>query len=231
MYEKHYYKANEGRGFHYLKYTPKKMTGEKMPLLVFMHGAGERGDEDGTQMDKIAKMGYFAQMAQGKEFPLMIVAPQCPTGHYWMSYMESLNRFLDYIIEENNIDTDRIYLTGLSMGGTAAWVWALGNPERFAAVAPVCGQGIDWYAAKLKHTPVYAFHGDIDPTVCVHESVSMVSNINQHGGNAKLKLLHGVKHDAWNYAYDDELIDWFMQYTLPEIYKSQNGGLKNEKQL
>ena len=100
------------------------------------------------------------------------------------------------------------------MGGTASWLWALGNSQRFAAVAPVCGAGIEWYGGKLAKTPVRAFHGDVDETVSPHESLSMVANINKNGGNATLTLFHGVKHNAWDYAYNDDLIEWFLEQSL-----------------
>ena len=215
MYTKHDYTDVLGGGFHYLKYTPKDAeAGKKLPLLVFLHGAGERGNADGSELDRVANHGYFKQMKEDKDFSLLMVAPQCPRDHYWGSYLESLNRFLDAVIAENPVDTNRIYLTGLSMGGTGTWLWGLGNPERFAAIAPVCGEGIAWYGEKLANTPVHAFHGDIDEVVSPHESLAMVASINKRGGNAKLTLYHGVKHDAWNYAYDGELLNWFLQHAL-----------------
>lgn len=216
MYEKLYFDNPMGKSFHYLKYTPKDVKG-KMPLLVFMHGAGERGEADGSEIELVARHGFFKQIRKyNSEFPFMMVGPQCPKNEYWGSYLESVNRFLDHIISENDIDTDRIYLTGLSMGGTATWLWALDSPQRFAAIAPVCGQGINWYAGKLINMPVRVYHGDIDEVVSVHESVEMVSSINRKGGNATLKLFHGVKHNAWDYAYTDEMIEWLMQYPLPK---------------
>lgn len=102
MYEKLYADNPTGQGFHYLKYTPKEEKAEgKYPLLVFMHGAGERGHADGSELDLIAMHGYFARVAEGKEYPFMMVAPQCPRDHYRGSYIESLNHFLDYIIANN----------------------------------------------------------------------------------------------------------------------------------
>ncbi|MBQ9112936.1 MAG: prolyl oligopeptidase family serine peptidase [Clostridia bacterium] len=217
MYEKLYFDNEGGKSFHYLKYTPESEDKQrKLPLVVFMHGAGERGEEDGSELDLVARHGFFKKVARGKEYPFMMVGPQCPKNEYWGSYLESLNSFLDYIIDENNIDTDRIYLTGLSMGGTATWLWALGNPERFAAIAPVCGQGINWYAGKLTDMPVRVYHGDIDEVVSVHESVEMVSSINRKGGHATLKLFHGVKHNAWDYAFEDEMVEWLLQYPISE---------------
>lgn len=212
MYEKLYFDNPSGKSLHYLKYVPANAAeAEKMPLLIFMHGAGERGEADGSEVELVARHGYFKHVANGEEFPFIMVAPQCPKNNYWGSYVESLNEFLDYIIAENNIDTDRIYLTGLSMGGTASWLWALGNPERFAAVAPVCGEGISWYGGNLAKLPIKAFHGDIDDVVTPHASLEMVSRINKAGGKASLTLFPGVRHNAWDYAYNRELIEWFAE--------------------
>ena len=215
MYTKHYYSAEVGQGFHYLKYMPSGASqDDKLPLIIYMHGAGERGNVDGSQVDLVSVHGYFKYIKQGKEYPVMMVAPQCPSGNYWGSYIESLNRFLDHIIAENNVDTSRIYLTGNSMGGTATWLWVLDSAERFAAAAPVCGEGISWYGGRLSDLPIRAFHGDCDTVVSPHQSLAMVSAINLYSkkANASLTLFPGVAHNAWDYAYNDELIEWFLQH-------------------
>ncbi len=215
MYEKKFCEIQAGQSFYYLKYTPKTNNDEKMPLLIFMHGAGERGKADGSELDLVAVHGFFKDVAKhNKEFPFMMVAPQCPKNEYWGSFIESLNRFLDQIIYENNIDTNRIYLTGFSMGGTASWLWGVSSPWRFAAIVPVCGEGISWYAEKLSNIPILAFHGDIDDIVSPHESLSMVSSINKHGGKAKLILISGIKHNVCDYAYNDDLVAWLMEKRL-----------------
>ena len=217
MYKKMYYHNPNGQSFHYLMYSPEVTDDKKLPLLVFMHGAGERGSADGSELERVARHGFFKQVqTEGKSFPFIMVGPQCPRDQYWVSYLESLNKFLDHIVAENNVDTSRIYLTGLSMGGTATWMWALDNPRRFAAIAPVCGQGVNWYAEKLIHTSVQAYHGDIDEVVSVHESVEMVASINRKGGHATLKLFHGVNHNAWEYAYNDELVEWFLNFKIKQ---------------
>ena len=212
MYEKCYFDNPAGQGFHYLKYVPENATQEeKLPLLIFMHGYGERGPSDGSAVELVAKHGYFKNVAKGEGFPFIMVAPQCPNVGFWGGYIESVDKFLDYVIENNNVDTNRIYLTGLSMGGTATWLWALTRPDRFAAIAPVCGEGISWYGSNLVKIPVKAFHGDIDDVVSPHASLEMVSRINKAGGKASLTLFPGVRHNAWDYAYDRELIEWFAE--------------------
>ena len=212
MYEKYCFENSSGQGFHYLKYIPKDAgSSEKLPLLIFLHGYGERGPVDGSEVERVAKHGYFKNISNGEDFPFIMVAPQCPDIGYWGGYIESLNKFLDHIIAENNVDTDRIYLTGLSMGGTASWLWGLASPNRFAAMAPVCGEGISWYGSNLVKIPIKAFHGDIDDVVSPHASLEMVSRINKAGGKASLTLFPGVRHNAWDYAYDSKLIEWFAE--------------------
>ncbi len=215
MYEKNYFSNPHGKSLHYLVYLPKDMKqGENLPLVVFMHGAGERGDADGSELDKVAKHGYFNQITKGKEFPCIMVAPQCTPDNFWPAYIESLNKFLDYVIETYPVDVNRISLTGLSMGGTATWTWGQANPERFSAFAPVCGEGITWFGERFITKPVHTFHGDCDTLVSPHESLEMVMSINKRGGNAKITIYPRVGHNAWDFAYDDELLSWLISQKL-----------------
>ena len=216
MYEKCYFENPHGQSLHYLKYTPKEKTEGLYPLVIFMHGAGERGNPDGSEVDLVSKHGFLRYVNEGTDYPFMIVAPQCPRGNYWGSYVESMNRFLDHVLETYPVDPNRVYLTGLSMGGTATWLWGMGNPERFAALAPVCGEGITWYGGSLAKMPIWTFHGDIDESVSPHESLEMVSRINKKGGHAKLTVLTGVKHNAWDYVYGDELVAWLTAQVRPD---------------
>lgn len=195
----------------YLIYTPESYDPEKkFPLLVFLHGAGERGND----LSLIARHGFFKQAAAGTVFPFVMAGPQCPHDRYWGNYLESLNDFLDEIIEVYNIDKTRVYLTGLSMGGTGVWQWLMANPERFAAAAPVCGSGIYWYAGKVAHKPIWMFHGEADTTVLPSESIQMEANLRKNGGNPKLTLFPQVGHNAWDYAYNKTLVDWLMAQKL-----------------
>ncbi len=113
----------------------------KYPLVFFLHGAGEKGDD----LDVASKYGYMQYVREeGKEYPFIFIAPQCPNNKYWGCYTELLIAFLDYICDTLPVDGQRIYLTGFSMGGTRTWMLAMAEPERFAAIAPVCGSGIYW---------------------------------------------------------------------------------------
>ncbi|MBE7044230.1 MAG: phospholipase [Ruminococcaceae bacterium] len=211
MYTKHKWESEIYHNFGYVKYLPKDYDASKQyPLVLFLHGAGERGDD----LDIVSKHGFMKHVRESnKEYPFILIAPQCPDGKYWGCYTESLLAFLDDICNTLPIDQSRIYLTGLSMGGTGTFMLAMAAPERFAAIAPVCGSGIYWNGGCLVNTPVYMYHGDCDDIVPIQESVSMLNAINKHGGNAQLKICYGVGHNAWDVAYaGDELTEWLLRH-------------------
>lgn len=209
MYTKHKWESDVHFNFGYVKYLPKDYDEtKKYPLVFFLHGAGERGDD----LDLASRYGFMQHVRdEGKEYPFIFIAPQCPNGKYWGCYTESLIAFLDWICKELPVDEERIYLTGLSMGGTGTFMLAMADQERFAAIAPICGSGIVWYSGALINFPVMIYHGDCDKTVSIHDSISMVSRINEYGGNAQIKILYGVGHEAWEVAYSgDELANWLL---------------------
>ncbi len=197
--------------FNYLCYTPKDYDkAKKYPLVLFLHGAGERGND----VSLVGRHGFLKQVNQGKDFPFVIVGPQCPNDEYWGNHLESLMDFLDEMIKEYNIDEKRIYLTGLSMGGTGTWHLLMAHPEKFAAAAPICGTGIYWYGVKIANKPIWIFHGDTDDIVPISESYAMVESISRYAEAPKLTVLKGVGHNAWDYAYTDELVEWFLKHSL-----------------
>lgn len=213
MYTKHKWENDRHFNFSYVKYLPKDYDEtKKYPLVFFLHGAGERGED----LDVACRHGYMKHVREsGAEYPFIFVAPQCPDGKYWACYTESLLAFLDYVCESLPIDMDRVYLTGLSMGGTGTWMLAMAAHERFAAIAPICGSGIYWYGGILKDIPIMVYHGDCDETVPIHDSMEMVKSVNKRGGNAQIKVLYGVGHDAWEQAYaGDALYTWLLSHTL-----------------
>ncbi len=210
MYTKHQWETEMHYPFSYVQYLPPDFDPQKRyPLVFFLHGAGERG----TDLDVAMRHGYMKYVREeGKEYPFICLAPQCPDHRYWGCYTESLLAFLDEMLEKLPIDPDRVYLTGLSMGGTGTWMLAMSRPETFAALLPVCGSGIYWNAFELKHIPIYICHGDCDTIVPVSESIQMLSAVNRNGGNAQIKIYYGVDHNAWDYAYtDDELLAWLLK--------------------
>ena len=210
MYTKHKWESDRYFNFGYTKYLPKDYDeNKKYPLVFFLHGAGEWGDD----LDVACRHGFMKHVREsGRDYPFICIAPQCPRDKYWACYTESLLAFLEYICETLPVDRERIYLTGLSMGGTATWMLAMAARDRFAAIAPICGTGIRWYAGSLKDVPVYMYHGDCDKVIPITESVTMMRNINLSGGNAKLEICYGIEHNAWDIAYSDEkLQNWFCE--------------------
>ena len=143
----------------------------------------------------------------------MVLIPQCPTYSYWPMQVENLNVLLDEILSTYRVDPDRVYLTGLSMGGFGTWYMAYQYPERFAAIAPVCGAGIPSSIERLKDLPIWVFHGDKDPIIPVHESEILVERIQAAGGNIRFTRYPDVGHDSWVKAYgSDELYAWFLRH-------------------
>lgn len=200
-------------------YEERAAAGEKFPLVIFLHGSGERGDDH----DLLTLHGWPHYALAGEDYPFVMIAPQCPDGLYWGCQIESLNRFLDGLLDGSvggpaggpALDPKRVYLTGLSMGGTGTFLWAMSDARRFAALVPVCGAGIIWGARELTNTPLWAFHGDHDECIDYHESVKMVEQINALGGHAKLTIYPGAGHGCWILCYQDPaLIDWMMSQSL-----------------
>jgi predicted peptidase len=192
------------------------VSGKRWPLLCFLHGAGERG----ADLALVAKHGP-PKLAAGKmEFPFILVSPQCPAGQIWDDVV--LLAFLDHIIATFGIDPHRVYLTGLSMGGYGTWSLGLKHPERFAAMAPVCGGGscADLLLANpgrsraLRSLGVWAFHGAKDTVVPPVESKVMVAALKKAGcRDVALTLYPRAGHDSYTETYNNpKLYEWFLSH-------------------
>ncbi len=180
-------------------------TDKSWPLILFLHGAGESG----TNLAKVKIHGIPKIVEKKKDFPFIAVSPQCP-GRGWN--VEALNGLLDDVLAHYKVDQDRVYLTGLSMGGFGTWALASAHPERFAALAPICGGGNPDNAAKLKDIPIWVFHGAQDKTVPPARSEAMVKAIKEAGGNVKHTVYPEAGHDSWTVTYNNpELYEWFLQ--------------------
>jgi pimeloyl-ACP methyl ester carboxylesterase len=201
----------------YLVYLPGDYTSSeesRWPLILFLHGAGERGDD----LEMVKKHGPPKLVEEGKEFSFIIVSPQCPLGQWWSA--ELLNRLLDKIITEYRIDEDRVYLTGLSMGGFGTWDLASKYPDRFAAIAPICGGSHPELAWNMRHIPAWVFHGEKDEVVPVGLSKIMVGAMKKYNPEVLLTLYPEATHDSWTETYDNqELYEWFLQH---KRYKPQS---------
>ncbi len=181
---------------------------EKYPLLLFLHGGGESGDS----LVRVKRNGPPKLIAQGKKFPFLILAPQNPYENKWWN-TRAVKQLLDSIVESNNVDTKRIYLTGLSRGGGAAWEMAVQYPSTFAAMAVVCGMAPVPYASWIdKEMPIWVFHGVEDKSIPISESDIMVAKLQEMGYDVKFTRYPGVGHDSWKQAYETEqLYEWFVE--------------------
>ncbi len=198
-------------GCKYLLFLPEEYgkSDKKWPLILFLHGAGERG----SNLDVVKKHGPPKIVETKKDFGFIVVSPQCPKDDWWPDKVDVLMGLLDEIVKKYNVDEERVYLTGLSMGGYGTWTLGCAHPERFAAIVPICGGGRRFFAGRLKDTPVWAFHGAKDRTVNPDESEVMVKAVNGTGGNAKLTVYPDAYHDSWTRTYENpELYEWLLKH-------------------
>jgi predicted peptidase len=188
---------------------------KRWPLVLYLHGMGERGDD----LELIKKHGPPKILDQRDDFDFVVVSPQCPADTTWAAEVDALDALLDQVIETYAIDTARVYLTGLSMGGYGTWHLATAHPERFAAIAPICGgampfMGFPDKVCALKDVPVWAFHGARDEVVPLAESAKLVSVLKKCGGNVRFTIYPDAEHDSWTETYDNpELYAWFLSHT------------------
>ncbi len=193
----------------YLLYLPKDYEADpakKWPLVVFLHGAGERGDD----LEKVKVHGPPMQVEAGRDFPFILVSPQCPTDGWWPS--EPVHGLITEVESTHRVDPDRIYLTGLSMGGYGTWALACERPDRFAAIVPICGGGTPYLMRRLSGMPVWAFHGARDTAVPLEESQRLVDALKKAGNTrVRFTVYPEVGHNSWTAAYDDpELYHWLL---------------------
>jgi predicted peptidase len=173
----------------------------RWPLLLFLHGAGERGDDP----EQLKAHGPPRLLAEGHALPFIVVSPQCPRGRYWL--VPVLTGLLDELCSRYRVDEARIYVTGISMGGYGTWHFAAAQPERLAAIIPICGGGDPSAACDMKDLPVWAFHGARDPLVPLEESEVMVQAVRNCGGTVHFTIYPEAGHDCWTDTYAKP--DWY----------------------
>ena len=183
-------------------------TKEKKPLMIFLHGSGEKGND----IEKVKIHGPFKYLKTHK-LDAYVLAPQCPDNEYWDS--EVLYRLILKIQKENNIDVSRIYLTGLSMGGWGAWNLAFAHPEMFAALVPIAGF-VDRVPmiedCKITTIPIRIFHGLLDDTVNVDYSIAIYKKLKACRADIELTIFDDAGHDSWSRVYDNQAIyDWMFK--------------------
>lgn len=185
-------------------YDPKSR--KKWPLIMFLHGSGERG----TDLNKVKLHGIPKEIEAGRKVAAVVIAPQCPDNGWWDSNM--LIALLDEAESRYKIDKDREIVTGLSMGGFATWDLASRTPHRFAAIAPVCGGGDPAKIGVAKDLPIWTCHGDADQAVPVAQTDALVAALKAAGAtNVRYDRMPGVPHNSWTAFYaQDELYVWML---------------------
>lgn len=212
------YSENEF-GMNYITCYPDNYR--DLPLIVYLHGAGERG----KNISHLYRHAIPKLIQEGKQFNAVILCPQCPGIYVWDNVVEKTKGIIDRVASEYEIKKDRISITGSSMGGFGTWMMAKTYPSFFAGIAPVAGGGMSWRTPKLKTTPVLAVHGAEDKTVPLIYSQLMVDGVNSNGGNAEIIELDGLGHnDGIDFAYrNTNIIDWLVKQRrtnfeyIPEI--------------
>ena len=179
---------------------------QRWPLVLFLHGAGERGSD----LELLKKHGPPKLIASGRDIPAIVVSPQCPADQWWTDHLEALSALLDETARRHRVDPDRVYVTGISMGGYGTWALLAREAQRFAAAIPICGGGNRSGLVRAVELPIWAFHGEADPVVPLDETTRLVEALKRRGSsNVKLTTYPGVQHDSWTQTYDDPVVwDW-----------------------
>lgn len=210
------------KSMQYIISYPKGYTeAKKYPVILFLHGAGSRGNDINLLLDN----PYFKITDYHTEFPFITIAPLC-FANTWFDMFETLKQFVQKIRTERYVEQKKMYIMGASMGGYATWQLGMSLPEYFAAIVPICGGGMYWNAGRLVNVPVWAFHGKKDKTVFVEESMKMVDAVNRNGGNARLTIYPECEHNAWSDTYrNSRVFEWLLsceknnEKDIPDIYK------------
>ena len=189
-------------------YLPEGDLRER-PLLVYLHGAGERG-ENISHLERLALPGLIAE---GKEVDAIVLCPQCPADCVWENVLPAVKALADRTAARFSVLRDRICITGSSMGGFGAWSMGLAYRNYFSGLGPVAGGSMTWRCSNLRTTPVYAVHGTADDAVPSAYSEMMVRFVNRWGGSAKLLLLENYGHnEAIRFAYEStDLLPWLLK--------------------
>lgn len=199
--------SHQGSGLQARFLAPLRF-GNPVPLVVFLHGSGQRGYDNIQQLQTLPQ-----QLFRTSSVSCAILAPQCPPQSGWDSWIPELEELIEQTIRQHRIDPNRVYLTGLSMGGFGSWELAARRPDLFAAVVPICGGGHPDWAERLKQTPLWAVHGAEDRVVPPEHSRDMIQAIQSAGGTPHYSELPGVGHDSWHLAYaaDSDILKWMFQ--------------------
>jgi predicted peptidase len=232
MFEPREYSDNAGAVLKYRLMKPADFDpNESYPLVIFLHGAGERGDDNSIQLKH--GMSEFCKPAVRQKYPCYVLAPQCPKNQRWADVdwsqdqvalpenvspsMKLVLEVVDRMLEDAAVDKNRIYITGLSMGGYGTWDALYRRPKFFAAALPICGGADPQTAERIKDIPVWCFHGGDDKVVSVEFSRVMMAALKNAGGSPKYTEYEGVGHDSWTATYSNpEIFEWLFSKNLAQ---------------
>lgn len=202
-----------------LPYGYRKNSRHTWPLILFLHGMDERGND----LKRVKRHGIPRIVEEWEDFPFVTVSPQCPESAVWTDLLEDLHALLEVIVQRYRIDTSRIYLTGLSMGGYGVWHLAEAYPHLFAAIVPICGGtqpdvGFPERISSLRHLPIWVFHGAFDDAVPLFQSQELVDVLRRHHGHVKFTVYYDKGHDSWTDTYNNpELYSWLLEQKNPHF--------------
>ena len=190
----------------YLRFEPNNFSEDKKhPIIILFHGAGSRGDN----VELLKEQSILGYAKDEPNFPFVMFIPQCSTNT-WFDIFEQLKVFVKRVIVLPYVDKDKVFISGVSMGGYACWQMLMSEPNIFRKAVICCGGGMYWNAGRIK-VPVWAFHGADDTVVLLEESKKMVDAVNRSGGNAKLTEYKGVDHNCWELTYNNpDVYRWLL---------------------
>jgi predicted peptidase len=193
----------------YLLYLPKNYESDSrdFPLIIYLHGGSQRGND----LNKLKTYGLPYLIDKGHEYDFIIASPQCPDTSFWsqINWFDSL--YID-LISKYRIDKNRIYLTGISMGGFGAWHGAMDHPDKFAALIPLCGGCNDSLdICRINKIPVWTFHGTSDTIIYINETERLVNRLTKCNGNVKFTRLENKGHAIFDVFEKPEIYEWLKQ--------------------
>ena len=198
----------------YLLFLPESYNNDqetKWPLILFLHGIGERGND----LELLKIHGIPKIVEKEKKFPFIAISPQCPADYDWRDEViqKKLLNLLIKTLNNYRVDNNRVYITGLSMGGYGTWALAAKRPNLFATAEPICDGGEPSTARFLKDLPIWVLHGELDETVMPEESEKMVRALQKVKGKVRYTLYPNAYHDSWTETYaNQELYDWLLTH-------------------
>jgi len=211
MMEARVFTTPDGAALPYRLYVPQAYdAAQNWPLVLYLHGAGERGDDNRAHTSKNSVMQTLFKEKNLRKYPCVVLAPQCPEDDWWTARTEDLMGLLEHAKAEYSIDDARVYITGISMGGYGTWAMLAAYPDYFAAAVPVCGAGDPQTAALFKDNPIWAFHGGKDSTVPPEGSRDMVAALEvADAADVRYTEYPRLGHVSWERAYRErDLFAW-----------------------